>query len=123
MLVHPSLVSTIFISTASLAPVTGTVLRGAISQLSSLQGIERNDPRPHSRKTQELNASAIISNGVIKLGINPEAQLIVPGGKRVGGETRVGIRYIFEDGKESEATSFGLPAEGKSKPRLNECFY
>jgi hypothetical protein len=62
-----------------------------------------------------LPAPAIIDNGVIKLGINPTGQLNVYGGMPVrgGGESRVGLRYIFPDGSgESEATSYGCECEG-----------
>lgn len=55
---------------------------------------------------------AIISNGVIKLGVNPTGQLNVPGDIPSLGETEVGLRFLLEDGTESEATSFGCECEG-----------
>ncbi len=60
---------------------------------------------------------AIISNGVIKLGVNPFGNLNVPGTIPVynGIETRVGLRFIQQvpgGGQiESEATSFGCECE------------
>ena len=65
-----------------------------------------------------MECSGIINNGLIKLGINPTANLIVGGGASVDGETDVGLRYIFPGGAdangntESESISFGSPAEG-----------
>jgi len=62
-------------------------------------------------------AGAIITNGLIKLGVNKEGSLNIPGGKPTNSmdgrsETRVGLRYIFPDGSESEATSYGCTCEG-----------
>ena len=63
-------------------------------------------------------SSAIIDNGLIKLGINPEGQLNVPGDVSTGpddgrSETKVGVRYIFPDGRgEGESTSYGCECEG-----------
>ena len=59
---------------------------------------------------------AIISNGVIKLGVNPFGNLNVPGTIPVynGIETRVGLRFITQTPGgplESEATSFGCECE------------
>ena len=69
--------------------------------------------RRNERELQGLPPGAIITNGVIKLGINPTGQLIVPGGVSVGGEPRVGLRYILPDGSgESETASYGCPCEG-----------
>ena len=69
--------------------------------------------RRNERGLQGLPPDAIITNGVIKLGINPTGQLIVPGGVSLGGEPRVGLRYILPDGSgESETASYGCPCEG-----------
>jgi hypothetical protein len=73
-----------------------------------------------SRELQpSLPAPGIISNGVIKLGVNAAGNLNVPGGLPIDvptstgiSEPRVGLRYIFDDGSESEATSFGCECEG-----------
>lgn len=66
------------------------------------------------RDLQSLPPAAIISNGVIKLGVNPTGQLNVPGGiyDALDYTDIVGLRYIFPDGRESESTSYGCECEG-----------
>lgn len=70
-----------------------------------------------SRRLQSAT-EAIISNGVIKLGVNPFGNLNVNGTIPVfgGTETRVGLRFIQQrpgggQPLESEATSFGCECE------------
>ena len=61
---------------------------------------------------------AVISNGLIKLGITDQGALNVPGDIPTApgdgeSETRVGLRYIFPDGRgEGESTSYGCTCEG-----------
>ena len=61
---------------------------------------------------------AIITNGLIKLGVTEQGALNVPGGERTPSEdgqstTTVGLRYIFPDGRgEGESTSYGCTCEG-----------
>ena len=63
-------------------------------------------------------SGAIITNGLIKLGVTEQAALNVPGGEPTApedgrDETRVGLRYIFPDGRgEGESTSYGCTCEG-----------
>jgi hypothetical protein len=66
------------------------------------------------RDLQGLPQAAIISNGVIKLGVNPTAQLNVPGGEYDALDlvNNVGLRYIFPDGSEGESTAYGCECEG-----------
>lgn len=58
-------------------------------------------------------AGAIITNGTIKLGVNDEANLNVPGGvgSITAGETIVGLRLVTAGG-EYESTSHGCTCEG-----------
>ena len=58
-----------------------------------------------------MQATAMISNGVVLLGVNELGELIVPGGppSPVAGETRVGLRYVPTG---NEAVSHGGPYEG-----------
>ncbi len=48
---------------------------------------------------QAQDSSSILTNGTIKLGVNPEANLSVPGGTASGGEgtTDVGLRLSSTD--------------------------
>ena len=61
---------------------------------------------------------AVITNGLIKLGVTEQGALNIPGDKPTApgdgrNETRVGLRYIFPDGRgEGEATSYGCTCEG-----------
>ena len=66
------------------------------------------------RDLQSLPPAAIISNGVIKLGVNPTAQLNAPGGSydALDFTDNVGLRYIFPDGREGESTAYGCECEG-----------
>jgi hypothetical protein len=70
------------------------------------------------RSRRLITASpAVISNGVIKLGVNPFGNLNIPGTIPVynGIETRIGLRLIIQgpggSQLESEATSFGCECE------------
>jgi hypothetical protein len=83
------------------------------------RSIQKSCPRhdgdvTRGRDLQGLPPSAIISNGLIKLGVNPTAQLNAPGGsyEDLGYTSIVGLRYIFPDGRESESTSYGCECEG-----------
>jgi hypothetical protein len=67
------------------------------------------------RNLQGLPPAAIISNGVIKLGVNPTAQLNAPNGDfdALNWIANVGLRYILPDGGgESESTAYGCECEG-----------
>jgi hypothetical protein len=68
----------------------------------------------HGRDLQGLPPAAIISNGVIKLGVNPTAQLNAPDGDfdALNWIANVGLRYILPDGSESESTAYGCECEG-----------
>ncbi|KAL3784989.1 LOW QUALITY PROTEIN: hypothetical protein HJC23_011190 [Cyclotella cryptica] len=65
-----------------------------------------------------LVTGAIITNGLIKLGVTEQGALNVPGGQPTApedgqSETTVGLRYIFPDGRgEGESTSYGCTCEG-----------
>jgi hypothetical protein len=59
--------------------------------------------------------ASVISNGLIKLGVNPEGHLNIrdAGISSIGSSTTaVGLRLIFSDGSESEATAPGCLCEG-----------
>jgi YD repeat-containing protein len=59
---------------------------------------------------EALTSGAIIDNGTIQLGVNPEAELNVPGGAPSStGETTVGLRYLPNN---TEAISPGCECEG-----------
>jgi type IV pilus assembly protein PilY1 len=64
------------------------------------------------------NASAIIMDGNVKLGVDELGQLNIPGGvSDISGETYVGLRYLPPDGtpgagEEYESTSHGCLCEG-----------
>ena len=61
---------------------------------------------------RHLSGSAIITNGVVKLGVNNLAQLNVAGGMAsISGESDVGVRLITAGG-EYESTSQGCSCEG-----------
>lgn len=65
------------------------------------------------RKLGAALSGAIITNGLIKLGVTEQGALNVAGGSPTpDGETAVGLRYIFPDGSESESTSYGCTCEG-----------
>ncbi|NES87953.1 MULTISPECIES: PEP-CTERM sorting domain-containing protein [Okeania] len=61
--------------------------------------------------TQAANAAAIISNGVIQIGVNDEGHLNIPGGTPSSGvgTTTVGLRFLPTG---AEFTAPGLIAEG-----------
>lgn len=67
------------------------------------------------RLGRRLAGGAIISNGVVKLGVDDLGNLNIPGGgPSVSGETDVGVRFLpaGEGGDEYEATSQGCSCEG-----------
>lgn len=62
------------------------------------------------------SAAAIISNGVIKLGVNPYGNLVVNGTVAAtsgGNETRVGLRLVNPTAGESEGIAFGRACEAR----------
>jgi hypothetical protein len=78
-----------------------------------------DDPAPNpivssmdSRQLQACTSGSIVNGAVIKLGVMCYGNLNFPGGipSYISRETRVGLRYIFTDGKESESTSQGTPS-------------
>lgn len=77
----------------------------------------------------EGSSGAIISNGLIKLGVTEEGALNVPGGNPTNSadgkaETVVGLRYIFPDGRgEGESTSYGCSCEGWGIGALDESLF
>lgn len=81
--------------------------------LDSVDQQERACPaHARDRELQAVGGGAIISNGLIKLGITREGALNVRNdfGDRL--YDYVGLRYIFPDSSESEATSWGCTCEG-----------
>jgi len=70
----------------------------------------------------QTGSDAVITNGRIVLGVKPAGNLNTdssvsyspanPTGSRVPTDASVGLRYIFEDGSEYEATSWGCDCEG-----------
>ena len=108
MIVAPAVFSTLFLGTTAAVSASRTILRGSTTSLPLMRDLQDDETtqtnngntfsgRRLSRRAQGLPAPAIISNGAIKLGINPTGELNVPGGSSVGGSSVVGLRYIFED--------------------------
>ena len=97
----------------------GVKLRGKATSgsVNTLKGDDFHH-RQH-RHLQEEEGSAVISNGVIKLGVRPSGSLFAEGKVRSRptyndpGTKWVGIRYILPDGSgESEGAAWGKYLEG-----------
>ena len=72
------------------------------------------DRRLQVRSGCRVGSGAIITNGLIKLGVNEGGELNTRGGidDDLGRTSVVGLRYIIEPGREAESTAYGCDCEG-----------
>jgi len=75
-------------------------------------GQDQACPAHRARRSLQAASGAIITNGLIKIGLTAEGALNFNNPSSDPLYHVVGLRYIFSDGRESEATSWGCTCEG-----------